>query len=130
MPAQAYTVTIACNDGSGPFVFVKVFATDKEVIAYAVGELRKEPTNEFILLRYGDAAPSVPVFWDSRLHAIPDKLTDLPIAGGFQHLFEQKMLELGILKGTMCLHAKRHQYLNPHVQWMWQQYMKSNGEGL
>jgi hypothetical protein len=130
MAGRAYTVTICCNDRTGPFVFVQVHAQENDVIAYAVHEVRSRTDVEYILLRRGNAKPSDPVFWDSRLHAIPDKLVDCPAAGSYQHLFEQKMLEIGILKGTMCLHAKRHQYLNPHVQWMWVQYMKSNGEGL
>lgn len=48
----------------------------------------------------------------------------VPTKGTPQHSFEAQAKKLGILPGTMVVHANQEEYLNPHVQWLWEQYLR------
>lgn len=125
MQQKAYTVCIACNDGTGPFVFIMTADNDAGIIQYAEKELGARTDVEFILLRRGNALATDAVFWDSRRNYVPE-LSLVKSADSRQSVFEDMMQKLGILPGTMALHANRRQYLNPHIQWMWEQFLRNN----
>lgn len=41
-----------------------------------------------------------------------------------QNLFEQCLIEMGIKKGCLSISQDGSKYLNEHIQWLWEQFVK------
>lgn len=53
------------------------------------------------------------------------KLKARPVRYGYQSVFEATVLrEFGIGKGSLSFEITSNKYVNEHVQWLWEQFLR------